>query len=107
MPHKHTRIQTYSILTHEHTAHSLTNILAHWQTNICILVCLYVWSVEYADGCGYVQVKTGPFGEHSSTLYGISAVREWKKVNSGLVKMFKAEVNEWACLLVLGHRGIC
>ena len=38
-------------------------------------------------------MKSGPFGEHSSTLYGISAVHEWKKVNSGLVKMFKAEVS--------------
>ncbi len=37
-------------------------------------------------------MKTGPFGEHSSTLYGISAVAEWKKVNSGLIKMFKDEV---------------
>ena len=38
------------------------------------------------------QVKTGPFAEHSNTLWGISGVAEWSKVNSGLIKMYKAEV---------------
>jgi len=38
------------------------------------------------------QVKTGPFAEHSNSLYGISGVAEWTKVNSGLIKMYKAEV---------------
>ncbi|XP_065917156.1 serine/threonine-protein phosphatase 2A activator-like [Dysidea avara] len=37
-------------------------------------------------------VKTGPFAEHSNSLYGISGVAEWTKVNSGLIKMYKAEV---------------
>ena len=37
-------------------------------------------------------VKTGPFAEHSNTLYNISAVPNWSKVNSGLIKMYKAEV---------------
>jgi serine/threonine-protein phosphatase 2A activator len=37
-------------------------------------------------------VKTGPFAEHSNALWGISSVAEWTKVNSGLIKMYKAEV---------------
>lgn len=39
-----------------------------------------------------LQVKTGPFAEHSNALWGISSVAEWTKVNSGLIKMYKAEV---------------
>lgn len=38
------------------------------------------------------EVKTGPFFEHSNTLWGISGVPMWTKVNSGLLKMYKAEV---------------
>ncbi|KAF8561475.1 hypothetical protein P879_09317 [Paragonimus westermani] len=38
------------------------------------------------------QVKTGPFAEHSNTLYGIGQVPSWEKVSSGLVKMYKGEV---------------
>ncbi|KAL5483732.1 hypothetical protein EMCRGX_G020141 [Ephydatia muelleri] len=38
------------------------------------------------------KVKTGPFAEHSNTLWGISGVPDWNKVNSGLIKMYKAEV---------------
>lgn len=45
-----------------------------------------------------VQVKTGPFAEHSNTLWGISGVAEWNKVNSGLIKMFKAEVGVCVCV---------
>ncbi|XP_013403647.2 serine/threonine-protein phosphatase 2A activator-like [Lingula anatina] len=37
------------------------------------------------------QVKTGPFAEHSNQLWNISGVPHWHKVNSGLVKMYKAE----------------
>ena len=37
-------------------------------------------------------VKSGPFGEHSNVLYGISSIQHWSKVNSGLMKMYKAEV---------------
>jgi len=37
-------------------------------------------------------VKTGPFAEHSNQLYNISGVPAWSKVNSGLIKMYKAEV---------------
>ncbi|XP_066159195.1 serine/threonine-protein phosphatase 2A activator-like [Euwallacea fornicatus] len=38
------------------------------------------------------QVKTGPFAEHSNQLWSISAVSSWSKINSGLIKMYKAEV---------------
>ncbi|CAL1715873.1 unnamed protein product [Somion occarium] len=39
------------------------------------------------------EVKTGPFHEHSSQLYNIATgVPRWAKVNSGLFKMYEAEV---------------
>ncbi len=38
------------------------------------------------------QVKTGPFAEHSNQLWNISSVPSWSKVNSGLIKMYIAEV---------------
>lgn len=38
------------------------------------------------------RVKTGPFAEHSNQLWNISGVPHWPKVNSGLIKMYKAEV---------------
>lgn len=38
------------------------------------------------------KMKTGPFAEHSNVLWGISSVKTWGKVNSGLIKMYKAEV---------------
>lgn len=38
------------------------------------------------------KVKTGPFAEHSNQLWNISGVANWGKVNSGLIKMYKAEV---------------
>jgi len=39
------------------------------------------------------QVKRGPFHEHSSQLYSIATgVATWRKVNSGLFKMYEAEV---------------
>jgi len=39
------------------------------------------------------QVKTGPFHEHSAQLYSIAVnVPTWTKVNSGLFKMYEAEV---------------
>ncbi|KAL3312856.1 Serine/threonine-protein phosphatase 2A activator [Cichlidogyrus casuarinus] len=39
------------------------------------------------------KVKTGPFFEHSSTLFGLTQVREgWSKINKGMIKMYKAEV---------------
>ncbi|TEB31594.1 serine/threonine-protein phosphatase 2A activator 1 [Coprinellus micaceus] len=39
------------------------------------------------------QVKNGPFHEHSSSLHAIAvSVPNWGKVNSGLFKMYEAEV---------------
>lgn len=38
------------------------------------------------------QVKTGLFAEHSNQLWNVSAVSSWSKVNSGLIKMYKAEI---------------
>ncbi|KAJ3476978.1 hypothetical protein NLI96_g10784 [Meripilus lineatus] len=39
------------------------------------------------------EVKFGPFHEHSSQLYSIATgVPRWSKVNSGLFKMYEAEV---------------
>ncbi|KAI0090223.1 hypothetical protein BDY19DRAFT_939099 [Irpex rosettiformis] len=40
-----------------------------------------------------LEVKQGPFFEHSSQLYSIATgVQHWSKVNSGLLKMYDAEV---------------
>lgn len=39
-----------------------------------------------------MKVKKGPFNEHSPILYSITGVAEWQKVNSGMFKMFTAEV---------------
>lgn len=38
------------------------------------------------------SVKHGPFAEHSNQLWNISSVQTWNKVNSGLIKMYHAEV---------------
>jgi len=38
------------------------------------------------------QMKTGPFGEHSPILNDISGVKTWDKVNTGMLKMWRAEV---------------
>ena len=38
------------------------------------------------------KVKIGPFAEHSNQLWNVSAVPSWTKVNSGLIRMYKAEV---------------
>uniref|UniRef100_A0A6A7G5D3 Serine/threonine-protein phosphatase 2A activator n=1 Tax=Hirondellea gigas TaxID=1518452 RepID=A0A6A7G5D3_9CRUS len=39
-----------------------------------------------------MKLKTGHFGEHSPILYDISGVAFWKKVNSGLIKMYHDDV---------------
>jgi len=37
-------------------------------------------------------MKKGPFYEHSPTLYDISGVPYWAKINKGMIKMYKVEV---------------
>jgi len=39
-----------------------------------------------------LNIKTGPFAEHSNQLWNISGVKSWTKINQGLLKMYKAEV---------------
>lgn len=39
-----------------------------------------------------LQVKTGPFNEHSVMLHQISELQGWKKANAGLMRMYDAEV---------------
>jgi len=39
-----------------------------------------------------LEVKSGPFYEHSNQLYNISGTQSWQKVNQGLIKMYKGEV---------------
>ena len=48
---------------------------------------LYLGAIKYIN-----EVKTGPFFEHSSTLYDISNVSHWSKVNQGMLKMYHGEV---------------
>ncbi|CAF0858526.1 unnamed protein product [Rotaria sordida] len=48
---------------------------------------LYLGAIKYIN-----EVKTGPFFEHSSTLYDISNVAQWSKVNQGMLKMYHGEV---------------
>mmetsp|Transcript_29291 Transcript_29291/g.113565 ORF Transcript_29291/g.113565 Transcript_29291/m.113565 type:complete len:311 (-) Transcript_29291:795-1727(-) len=63
------------------------------------------WSDEYlyVDAIRAIKrVKKGPFFEHSPMLRDISEVREgWPKINSGLIKMYRAEV--WGKLPVVQH----
>lgn len=39
-----------------------------------------------------MQVKKGLFHEHSNQLWNISGVQSWNKINEGLIKMYKKEV---------------
>ncbi|PKA60522.1 hypothetical protein AXF42_Ash017928 [Apostasia shenzhenica] len=49
----------------------------------------------YLAGVAFIKtVKKGVFAEHSPMLDDISGVPNWGKVNSGLLKMYKAEVLE-------------
>ncbi|KAH7827251.1 phosphatase 2A activator [Monocercomonoides exilis] len=48
----------------------------------------------YYDAISYImQVKSGPFNEHSPILYSVASdVQKWEKVNYGMFKMFRKEV---------------
>ncbi|GMT32916.1 hypothetical protein PFISCL1PPCAC_24213 [Pristionchus fissidentatus] len=47
----------------------------------------------FFDAVNFIfKTKTGPFYEHSNQLWNISAVPNWEKVNSGMFKMYEAEV---------------
>ena len=48
---------------------------------------MFLQAIEHIN-----SVKTGMFSEHSNTLWGISGVRLWDKVQNGFMKMYKAEV---------------
>ncbi|KAL1933586.1 hypothetical protein VTP01DRAFT_7676 [Rhizomucor pusillus] len=48
---------------------------------------MYFRCIQYIHG-----VKRGPFFEHSPMLYDISSVPSWNKVNTGMAKMYIAEV---------------
>jgi serine/threonine-protein phosphatase 2A activator len=56
---------------------------------------LYLSAIKYIN-----EVKTGPFFEHSSTLYDISNVAQWSKVNQGMIKMYHGEVCLNLCLFI-------
>ncbi|KAM3727507.1 Serine/threonine-protein phosphatase 2A activator [Dirofilaria immitis] len=47
----------------------------------------------FFDAVQYINdTKVGPFHEHSNQLWNISAVQTWEKINSGMFKMYEAEV---------------
>ncbi|KAF9972217.1 hypothetical protein BGZ73_004700 [Actinomortierella ambigua] len=48
---------------------------------------LYFAAIHYI-----LQTKRGPFHEHSPILFEITGVPGWPKVNTGMIKMYKAEV---------------
>lgn len=48
---------------------------------------MYLRSIQFI-----YQMKKGPFYEHSPMLYDISGVQSWSKINSGMMKMYVAEV---------------
>ncbi|CAA6665007.1 unnamed protein product [Spirodela intermedia] len=50
---------------------------------------MYLGCIEFVK-----KVKKGLFAEHSPMLDDISSVASWAKVNSGMLKMYKAEVLE-------------
>ncbi|RIA82137.1 hypothetical protein C1645_788957 [Glomus cerebriforme] len=57
------------------------------------LVNMYAGEYIYFGCIKYIhEVKKGPFHEHSPLLYDISEVPNWTKVNSGLLKMYIADV---------------
>ncbi|KAI0563037.1 Peptidylprolyl isomerase [Gracilaria domingensis] len=57
----------------------------------------------YLDAIAFIrEMKTGPFPEHSPMLHDISGVNGgWKKINSGMIKMYRGEV--WQKRPVIQH----
>ncbi|KAL3872470.1 hypothetical protein ACJMK2_040394 [Sinanodonta woodiana] len=58
------------------------DIFEHFATDYMFLGC-----IKFIN-----SVKTGPFAEHSNQLWNVSGVSDWGKVNTGLIKMYQAEV---------------
>ncbi|CAI2166856.1 10596_t:CDS:2 [Funneliformis geosporum] len=57
------------------------------------LVNMYAEEYIYFECIKYIhEIKRGPFHEHSPLLHEISGVIRWTKVNSGLLKMYVADV---------------
>ncbi|KAI9334121.1 Phosphotyrosyl phosphate activator protein-domain-containing protein [Obelidium mucronatum] len=57
------------------------------------IVDCYAQEFMYLRAIQYIyEVKSGPFHEHSPMLYDITGVISWSKVNSGMMKMYVAEV---------------
>jgi hypothetical protein len=56
----------------------------------------------YFEAVGFIlETKKGPFSEHSPTLYDISNLDSWARINAGLLRMYRAEV--WSKLPVIQH----
>lgn len=57
----------------------------------------------YLDAIAFIkEMKTGPFFEHSPMLHDISGAQGgWAKINSGMIKMYRAEV--WGKRVVIQH----
>ncbi|KAJ3359332.1 Serine/threonine-protein phosphatase 2A activator [Allomyces javanicus] len=73
------------LIDHEHlTPRCITkkDVVSHFARDYMYLACIdFIY-----------KMKQGPFFEHSPMLYDISGVPLWSKVNSGLLKMYIAEV---------------
>ncbi|KAJ3105800.1 hypothetical protein HK100_003817 [Physocladia obscura] len=52
---------------------------------------MYLRAIQFINEV-LTQTKKGPFHEHSPMLYDISGVATWSKINSGMFKMYIAEV---------------
>jgi hypothetical protein len=89
--HTHTQLHIH-IHTHTHTHHVIKgvepgDIIVERSVRENADRYLFFGAVAHIR-----KVKSGPFHEHSRYLYDMSAVGDWKRVNSGLLKMFDAEV---------------
>eukprot|EP01112_Ceratiomyxa_fruticulosa_P017657 TRINITY_DN5547_c0_g2_i1.p1 TRINITY_DN5547_c0_g2~~TRINITY_DN5547_c0_g2_i1.p1 ORF type:complete len:451 (+),score=96.32 TRINITY_DN5547_c0_g2_i1:69-1355(+) len=57
------------------------------------IVSVYAKDYMYLECIKFInKVKTGSFVEHSPMLMDISGVKNWNKVNEGMIKMYKAEL---------------